>query len=141
MLLSPAVAKIRHISAIIMLITTTTSVMGSEQQAQVTGIYSNLQYIEEAGDLLGTELFIVSGPNGYEVVVQVAEGVPGPILTVPVVVTGTHVRFIVPRPSFGAGTYEGEIGPKGFEGVVTATFNGRVLTTPIRLARKNSYWQ
>jgi hypothetical protein len=50
--------------------------------APVAGVYSDLKYIREAGDLVGREIFIVFGGDfGYFAVIQCAEGWPGrPVL-------------------------------------------------------------
>jgi hypothetical protein len=45
---------------------------------KITGLFSNLTYIEEAGDLVGYEVFIVYGGESDFAVVQVAAGWPDP---------------------------------------------------------------
>jgi hypothetical protein len=117
------------------------SANAAERQAHISGIYSNLEYNREGGDLLGTEVFIVLGGSGYEAFVQVSEGAPGPSALVPVKVERDHISFTVPEPSFGAGVYEGRISTTGFVGTLTATNKGRSVVNPVRLRRKNSYWQ
>ncbi|HYK78709.1 MAG TPA: hypothetical protein VEU95_03735 [Micropepsaceae bacterium] len=117
------------------------SATAAERQPHITGIYSDLEYNREAGDLLGTELFIVLGPKGYEAFVQVSEGSPGPSAVVPVKVERDHISFSAPEPSLGAGTYEGRISPNSFIGTRTGVAGGQTVTKPVRLLRKNSYWQ
>jgi len=115
--------------------------MAAERPARVTGIFSDLHYNEEGGDLLGTEIFIVYAAHGYTAFVQCAEGSPGVAVAVPVKVNGNHVSFIVPEPSNGAGSYDGRISATGFIGTITGTTNGKSITNRIQLRRKKSYWE
>ena len=62
--------------ATIALLVATLPVIAAEKSARITGIYSDLRYHEEAGDLLGTEIFIVYAAGGYTAFVQSAEGEP-----------------------------------------------------------------
>jgi hypothetical protein len=107
----------------------------------VPGIYSDLRYDKQTDDLSGTEIFIVPAAGGYTAFVQFAEGEAGAALAVPVKVNQDHVSFTVPEPSGGAGVYDGRISAREFVGTVTTTVNGKTNSTPIRLARKKSYWQ
>ena len=43
----------------------------------ITGTFSDLRYVEESGDLVGTEIRIAAAGDGYQAVVQFAEGSPG----------------------------------------------------------------
>jgi hypothetical protein len=47
-------------------------------KAKVTGVYSDLTYHEESGDILGDEVFLVSSNKGYFGVFQGSEGEPYP---------------------------------------------------------------
>jgi hypothetical protein len=106
-----------------------------------TGTFSDLTYNDEGGDLLGTEIFILLGPQGYLALVQVAQGVPGPVTLVPVKVNGDRIAFHVPAPSEGEGAYRGRITKFGFEGSWTHRYtDGTYRTDPIHLKRKRSYW-
>ena len=53
--------------------------------ATVTGTFSNLRYVDEAGDLVGAEIVIDIGPDDeYRAVVTYAVGIPGPKVVAPV---------------------------------------------------------
>jgi hypothetical protein len=106
---------------------------------KVTGIYSNLHYIAEGGDVIGTEIFIVNGGRlGYFAVLQCAEGAPSKPVVVAATVKGTQVEFAshadadshCPKAKF-----TGAVTPNGLRG----TFEG--TDYPGLLERKRSYWQ
>ena len=54
------------------------SVVMAGEPKRITGIYSNLAYNQEGGDLLGMEVFIIPSDersgNSYTAFVQIAEG-------------------------------------------------------------------
>lgn len=119
------------------------SAQAVDKQA-VTGIFSDLYYNDEGGDLLGTEIFIVfDGNDRYVAFFQHWEGGGDPAIVVSVT-TGpnNHVSFEIPEPALGAGIYEGNITKAGFDGVwIHRMSNGHIYKYPIRLKRKKSYWQ
>lgn len=103
---------------------------------RTTGIYSNLRYIAEAGDLVGFEIFIIPGDVQHWALLQVAEGAPSKPELVPVVVNADNVEF--PFPQFGKdAAFKGKVTASGLEGTISKT------TPPVRLrlARGRSYWQ
>jgi len=114
--------------------------LAAEPQAKrITGIYSNLTYNQESGDLLGMELLVVPSRQNqeaaYSVFVQISEGGAPFTAVVPLKVTGTNIEFTLPPGS----TYPGE----RFVG----TFKGDELLvrwsqgTVEHLKHGNSYWQ
>jgi len=111
----------------------------AKQQIQITGIYSDLHYIPEAGDVIGMEIFIVYGGNkDYHAMIQVAEGAPEPPLLVKLKVTGSNVEFIQPEHAGSLsvlGNFKGKITARGLTGKFEKETALRVLK------RKNSYWQ
>lgn len=115
------------------------------EQVSVTGIFSDLYYNDEGGDLLGTEIFIVlDGTDKYVAFFQYWAGGGDPAIVVPVTVGGSdnYVLFEVPEPALGAGIYEGHITKTGFRGVWKHRLSdGQFSKEPIRLKRKKSYWQ
>ena len=104
-----------------------------QSHLRVTGIYSNLHYNVEAGDLLGMALLIIPATSGYVACVQVAEGGAPFIAVVPISINGTQVQFTFP-PSYGGQHITGSFSggklvlhwPKGQQEV---------------LSRGKSYWQ
>ena len=103
----------------------------AQQRVRVTGVFSNMQYVAEAGDVIGTEVLIVAVEGGYYAVVQIAEGSPSIPVVVPVTVNGSDVAFSVSRPFDGR-----------FTGRVTReALVGHFGSERITLKRGKSYWQ
>ena len=101
-----------------------------------SGLYTNLRYIEEAGDLLGMELLVVpAGPNHWTAFVQISEGGEPYTVLVPFQVEGDKVEFTLPA--------EGEFPNEHFAGrlyenkLVLHWSHGDVET----LKRGRSYWE
>jgi hypothetical protein len=114
-----------------------------EKKIRITGIYSDLNYNQEGGDLLGIEIFIVNAQeHGFFAFFQSwAGGTTAPVV-VPVQVDDDKVIFAVPAPSLGEGNYEGRISATGFDGSCRHPLaSGGVSEEPIHLKRKKSYWQ
>jgi len=101
-----------------------------------------MHYIQEAGDVLGTEVWIVYGGDRYYATVQIAEGSPIPPVVVPVEVSGSRVKFTVREPFVDQ---DGKPAPDlaiAFDGTVTrAGLSGTMGSERLDLKRRNSYWQ
>lgn len=105
---------------------------------RVTGIYSSLRYIEEAGDLLGMEVLVVPSQqrgSPLSAFIQVSEGGAPALAIVDFVEKNGKVEFVIPP----GGTYGGL--------KFTGTFSKGelVLKWPNgdeeHLKRGKSYWQ
>ena len=120
------------------------SVAGSAAQdtaVHITGMYSNLYYNEEGGDLLGVELFIFRSKDGYQVLVQMAEGELPTASLVPLDVDGPNIRFTLPGGGDSGMTFSGTVSAKGISG---HWGNGQLSSTGTKdevLKRGKSYWQ
>jgi hypothetical protein len=125
-----------QIALVILLAGFVTAALAQDQQIKVSGIYSDLAYNQEGGDLLGMELLIIpSDPSGYRAFVQIAEGGPPFTVIVPLVVNGSRVEFTLPSGS----PYSGEhfVGTFSATGLVLHWRRGQVE----KLKRGKSYWQ
>jgi hypothetical protein len=109
---------------------------GSAAQTSMSGIYSDLHYNSEGGDLLGMELLILPGEGaGWTVVAQIAEGGAPCVSVASLRVTGRNVEFVLPK-----GGQCGEV-----------HFRGKLIGQDIQLShdsgsieylkRGKSYWQ
>jgi hypothetical protein len=115
----------------------------AQAQQQIAGIYSDLRYIPEAGDLLGTEIFIVPSANGtaYVAFVQEADGdIANPVIA-PVTRQGGRVSIRVPMDGYTM-EFNGAVGAKSFDGTLTTqSQDGKKSSEPFHLRRKKSYWE
>jgi hypothetical protein len=129
---------LRKIIALLCTLLLAFSVHGAQEQ-RITGIYSNLYYNVEGGDLLGMELLIL--PSGsvpepaFSAFVQIAGGGAPFSAIVPLNVSGKKIEFTLPT----GGIYDRQ----HFEGTLSNT----ELTvrwsqgTVEHLKRGKSYWQ
>lgn len=109
----------------------------AEKRDRVTGLFSDMHWVEEAGDVVGTEVLISysSGMKGhYWAYVQVAEGSPSPPVLVEATVSGDRVEFTLPG-SKGLGHFVGKVTAKALVGKFDSS--EAVVTLP----RRKSYWQ
>ena len=105
------------------------------KQPKPTGMFSDMEYNDDGGDLLGTEVFITYARDGYFVVYQSSEGEPTTPVVVPATISGTSIKFVVPKTSDPRGSFVGTISAKE----LTGSFSGSKEV--IHLKRKASYWQ
>lgn len=103
--------------------------------SKLTGVYSDMSYNNESGDILGDETFIVFSNRGYYVVFQGSEGEPYPPVVVPAKVEGNVISFTLPAAIDPRGKFQGKV----TNGELVGTFsrNGQA----VHLKRKLSYWQ
>jgi len=101
------------------------------------GTFSNLHYIEEAGDLLGIEITIVPQYKTSYAIVQFAEGWPTEPIFVPIELKGNRFHFVLQT---GGGSYDGD-----FSGTISQ--RGMTLHSPSEMydaagfiPRRASYW-
>jgi hypothetical protein len=115
-----------------------------------TGIFSDMRYVKEAGDVVGTEIFVTYGDGEYWAQVQHAEGEPGAPHLAKVNVQGTKVSFELafdethieilanraeqPKIVHYLLHFEGEVSKDRLVG----KFND---SETLDLKRRNSYWQ
>jgi hypothetical protein len=100
----------------------------------VTGLFSNMHWVEEAGDVYGYEVLISSTGDSYFAAFQEAQGVPLPPVVATVRVSGTTVEFEVPN-SDGVRKFRGTVSG----GALTGMFQGS--SEKLVLRRGKSYWQ
>ena len=117
---------------------------GSQKhQPQVTGFFSDMRYMKESGDLVGTEVWIMKAGGGrYYAAVQDAEGGPSVPVVVPVEVSGSKIRFTITKHLVDQ---DGRPAPDlvvRYDGIVTrAGLSGMANSEPLKLKRGKSYWQ
>lgn len=110
----------------------------ASRDVKVTGTYSNLEYNEEGGDLLGIEIKIVPVAGGrLQAAVLVSEGEPAPLVLVDVRVSGRSISFKIPANIDDAWTFQGTISAKALKGTITYSSGTKEEVT---LPRRCGYW-
>jgi len=123
---------------VIFVFLTLTPFLIGQTSRNITGTYTNMSYIEDAGDVVGYEIKIVFIGDGFQGALQIAEGVPGKLILVEVQSPDTKVSFSIPDSS---GPYAGQF---------VGTIEGSVLkgefrfkdggSDKVELKRGKSYW-
>jgi len=119
------------------------SIAVSADAVRVAGVYSNLHYNKEGGDLLGAEILIFpsKGPTTFSALVQLAEGGAPFSVLVPVLVTGSKVEFTIPEGGpYGGLRFSGSVSRTELVGRWSSgsAFGGGDRE---QLKRGKSYWQ
>lgn len=125
----------RWLWALLALSLATGPAFAQTSNTKVTGVYSNLRYNKEGGDLLGMELLVIPSATGYTAFVQIAEGGTPYTAIVPVAVAGSRISFTLPSEgAYGGARIDGEL--KGASLVINWPAG-----TNETLRRGKSYWQ
>jgi hypothetical protein len=119
--------------AFLMAFTNSPHIDAAQLKTRITGIYSTFEYLEEAGDVGGLEVFIVVTNKGYHAVIQDSPGYPGIPVVVPVDVNGDNVKFKFKDSAGEEQIFEGRVSANALSGIL----NGEKYSLP----RKKSYWQ
>jgi hypothetical protein len=115
---------------------------GAQSKSGVTGFFSDMRYVREAGGVIGTEVWISYARDQYWACVQTAEGEPNPPEVVTVDVSGSKIKFTIMKQRVDQQQnllpdlrmdFAGTVSATG----ITGTFNGQ----DVILKRRNSYWQ
>ena len=104
---------------------------------EIYGIYSDLEYNEEGGDLLGMELFIFPGDQ-YYALIHSSDGEPSKPYLLPLTLTGDDGILIEYPPECIIRKITGTIFKDRL--VIRVHYKSHV-TDPISLRRGDSYWQ
>lgn len=109
----------------------------ADQQARITGTYSDMHYIQEAGDILGTEIKIVFTGSKFQAAIQIAEGEPGDLIVVDVVRNKDSIQFALPAESAYEGKFSGTIANGFLRGEFLFKNGG---SDKVALKKGKSYW-
>jgi len=108
---------------------------------RVTGIYSDMAFNKESGDVSGIEVFVVFSREGFQVIFQDAEGSPSVPVVVTAVVKGSNISFDLPERNGYSGKFVGRISNGKLVGSFLAGAVGKEGKSEITLKRGKSYWQ
>jgi hypothetical protein len=109
-------------------------------KVQVSGTYTDIEFNEEGGDLLGMEVKIVPIGGRYQAAVLVSEGSPRPMVLVDVTVAAQEVRFHMPqsrRETDDSWSFRGTVSAGALDGIITYASG---VKEHVRLARRCGYW-
>jgi len=131
------------VGAVLLLVTVTGGITNfvleadEKSQPRITGTYSAMRYVPDAGDVIGTEIKIVFTGKGFQGALQIAEGSPGALMLVEVEQKGNSISFSIPEDSPYAGTFHGSISG----GVLRGDFQFKTGGSQAVVLRKGkSYW-
>lgn len=108
--------------------------------SRVTGVYSDMEFNSESGDVVGVEVILVFSREGYFAIFQSAEGAPSVPVVVPASVKSEMVQFEVPVGN-GVSVFNGSVSKE----MLIGEFSGGAINKEGRrvflLPRRLSYWQ
>ena len=108
----------------------------------LTGLYTNMQYNEESGDINGVELFIVTKREGYIAYFQDAEGGPFLPIIIPIEIKNKKIEFEIPKRGHGySGKFIGIIHESSIELSNSSEASNQKSNEKIILLKGLSYWQ
>ena len=102
---------------------------------KITGLFSDMTFHSDTGDVLGMEVFLVYSNRGYIAIYQSSEGEPSVPIVLPAKVNGNAVSFQIPPEVDGRGSFVGTVSNNELVG----SFSGNGQR--VHLKRKPSYWQ
>lgn len=120
---------------------TVSAVFAAPTGSKVTGMYSDMYYNREAGDVVGVEIFVLFSRDGYYALFQDAPGSPSTPILVKAKIDGNKIEFTLPDRHGYSGKFNGVISENGLKG----KFEGGQISESGKpvflLKRKHSYWQ
>jgi hypothetical protein len=128
---------IKSLAIVLLFLLPAVSLKAEPRRARVPGTYSNLQFNEDGGDLLGMEIKIVPIGDHFQAVVLVSEGEPQPMVVVVVSVHGNSLGFSVPGKDRTSWKFSGQVSPKSLTGTISYAQGG---VEKVVLPRQCGYW-
>jgi hypothetical protein len=108
---------------------------------KTTGIYSDMSFNRESGDLSGVEIFILYTRDGPMVYFQDAEGSPNTPVVVPASFKGSTLAFILPERRGYSGKFIGTLVGDRLMGRFDSGQISKTGKVDFILKRGLSYWQ
>lgn len=109
---------------------------------KITGVYTDMEFHEESGDIAGSEIFLVKSRQGYFVVFQSSEGSPSRPVVVPARVDGKEIVFELPEKDGDiSGVFRGEIYKDSIKGRFMNGVLNKSGSKDFVLYKRGSYWQ
>ncbi len=114
----------------------------AQRHGPAFGTFSNLHYIDQTGDVVGTELTIIPQYQTAYAIFQCSLGAPSDPVFVPVTINGNQIQFTVhSRDKSCDGAFTGTITARGMK-LVTQSENKSPKASEASelLSRRASYW-
>lgn len=111
---------------------------GQAERKDRTGFFTNLEFHQESGDLLGFELYIAVIPKGYTGAIYECEGGCSPAQVIKPVFEGDNITFEYIYPVNIKMVFKGIVDQDGITGGFYIP--GYDSVPDLRLSRKKSYW-
>jgi hypothetical protein len=108
-----------------------------QKQVKITGTFSNIHFVKEAGDVLGYEIKIVYAGDAYQGALQFAEGAPTELVIVKIHKDGNRISFSIPEDNPNAGQFQGSVSTESLQGEFLFKSGG---VEKVTLRRGKSYW-
>jgi hypothetical protein len=114
----------------------------AQRHAPAFGTFSNMHYIAQTGDVVGTEITIIPQYQTAYAIFQCSEGAPSDPVFVPVSINGNQIRFTVhTRDKSCDGVFTGTITARGLKLTVQSEDkNQKASEAGVLLSRRASYW-
>jgi hypothetical protein len=115
--------------------------MAQRPIAKVTGIYSDMLFNRESGDVTGVEIFILFTRDGHRVYFQDAEGSPNTPVIVPASIKGSSLTFTLPERRGYSGKFIGVLDNDELKGRFDTGQVSKSGKVEFVLKHGLSYWQ
>jgi hypothetical protein len=112
------------------------------RHGQAFGTFSNMHYIDQTGDVVGTEITIIPQYQTAYAIFQCSEGAPSDPVFVPVSINGNQIQFTIHTRDKGCdGVFTGTITARGLRLVAQSeNKNQKASEAEELLSRRASYW-
>jgi hypothetical protein len=112
------------------------------RHGQAFGTFSNMHYIAQTGDVVGTEITIIPQYQTAYAIFQCSQGAPSDPVFVPVSINGNQIQFTVhSRDKSCDGVFTGTITARSLKLVAQSENKGQKASEAAELlSRRASYW-
>jgi hypothetical protein len=114
----------------------------AQRHGPAFGTFSNMHYIAQTGDVVGTEITIIPQYQTAYAIFQCSQGAPSDPVLVPVSISGNQIRFTVhTRDKSCDGTFTGTITARSLKLTPQSEDkNQKASEAGELLSRRASYW-
>ena len=135
----PGLTRLLTASLLLLSVPSGKCLLRGQSQCRISGTFTNMHYIADAGDVIGYELRVVpAGEAKYQAALQIAEGAPSKLMLVDIQAKECNISFAI-SDVYGvyAGTFKGAVANNTLKGEFTFKSGG---VDKVELKRGKSYW-